>query len=272
MQPGYKLTLFSASDPIPDGLTVTEIRTAGTHRLTTERFRREHIVQKTAYNRYRLRLFAQPSDNISLISSASTLRITLKSEVVHIAQVIEWNQANPAGMSLRQIDIIYIDTNEANYGNMEPVNNWLTSEAIATKITAGSIAQATTCRYRVEYLLGAVPIDASYYTLLAPVADLSEPNYPEEDNVNGIRRPNVTQAQGVYRVTMYVNEATRRTLHNHSVIFGSRSSTSHKLITGGYIYPAVQPPSFEIEAIQEASDLFRVMMTFPYSNSYVHNY
>jgi hypothetical protein len=272
MASGYKLILFATSDPLPDGLAVTEVRTTGTHRLTTEQFRREHVVQKTAYNRYRLRLFAQPSDNISLISAASTLRITLKSGEVHIAQVVEWTQSNPDGMALRQIDLIYIDVNEANYGNREPVNNWLTSEAIAAKITAGLVSTAMTCRYLIEYTLGMIPISASYYSLLNPVADISDPIYPEEDNVNGIQRHNVTQVQGVYMVTMYVNEATRRTLHNHAVIFGSRSSTSHKLIVGGFVYPAVQPPRLEIEPIQEASDLFRVLMTFPYSNSYVHNY
>jgi hypothetical protein len=267
---GYELRLYAPGDPIPIGLQVTETVTAARHYLTTgeDNHSLARVVQKVAYNRYRLRLYARPSDNTALINSGRHFQIVMEDATVHIAEVVEFNDAGAGSINARQIDIEYIDINPDNY-QQQPVNNYLSSAGLAAKVAAGMLTNAKLCR-----LIYVIPLTTSafFLTALKPVAGIGDVEHPESDVVKGLTRHNVTNLQDLFNVTMYVNEADKKEMQRLFVKLGGVTGTEFRLAFGNVVYTAVETPVLEFEQIPEAVDLWLCNVTFKYDNHYIYNY
>ncbi len=266
--PGYELILHAPGDPIPSGMLVTEILTDRRHYLVGENQSRNQVVQKIAYNRHRLKLFARPSDNLALLSSGRNFEILLPDGTIHIAELIEFSDEPAGSINARMIDIDYIDINSDNYGQ-EPVNNYLTNSALKAKITAGTLANAQTVR-----LGHIVPIVSSevFYTALKPVDTLSDAVFAETDTVKGIARQNTTAVQQMLDCTFYFNEADKKLFLTKLVTEGHVSNVVYRLVVGSAVYTSVEVPRFEVSEIGEGASLYQIRVFFKYQSHYVYNY
>lgn len=266
---GSAVTMYAPGDPVPTGLQISETITAERYRVVTgeDDLHLARIVQKIAYNRYKLKVFARPSDNAGLLHSGRYIAVYLPDGSIHRGEVLEFDDKQAGSINARMIDINYIDTNPDNYG-AEPVNNYLTHSAIAAKIAAGLLSQINTCKLTSSF--SGVPF--SWYTALRPINAFSEPQYPEEDAVNGLIKPNATVSQKLYSVTFYVNEAIKVQIEEKIAVYGHTSTAVHTLTFAGSSYTAIETPRIEITAIPEAVDLYRIDMVFKYLNNYILNY
>jgi hypothetical protein len=269
---GSQVVMYAPGDPVPTGLQISETITAARHRVVTgeDNLHLQRVVQKIAYNRYKLKVFARPSDNAGLLHSGRYIAVYLPDGSIHRGEVLEFDDKQAGSINARMIDISYIDTNQDNYG-AEPVNNYLTHSAIVARIAAGQLSAANTVR-----LVWVVPPTTQgtvFYSVLRPTASLSDPSFPEEDEVSGVMRPNATVAQEQYSAVFYANEATALLMQQEFTLSGHISDRVHRLIIpGATLAVAVQAPAISVESIPEAADLYRVDVNFKYNNNYIYNY
>jgi len=269
---GTSITMYAPGDPVPTGLQISETITAGRYRVVTgeDNLHLQRVIQKIAYNRYKLKVFARPSDNAGLLHSGRYIAVYLPDGSIHRGEVLEFDDKQAGTINARMIDISYIDTNPDNYG-AEPVNNYLTHTAIVAKIAAGQLSVANTVR--MVWVVPPTTAGTTFYSILRPTASLSDPVFPEEDEVSGLSRPNVTVAQEQYSAVFYANEATALLMQQEFALSGHISGRVHRLIIpGATLAVAVQAPAISVESIPEAADLYRVDVVFKYNNNYVYNY
>lgn len=272
MLAGGQVELVVAGDPVPDGMMISEVITARDWQLTTreDTYSRRRAVQKVAYNRYRLKIFARPSDNVDLLQFANKFEVELPSGDIHIAELVEYSPTPAAGTAVRMIDLVYIDTNSENYP-AEPVNEWLTHDGLQAKIAAGTLNAVKCARLRFQY--GGSTLQ--WYTILKPELYVSEPKYPEDDAVAGIMRPNATQATERVRVVLYANEATKNIIDTNLKLYGAIDTAVTTLFypaTPQSVNVAIERPIVTTERIDGARDLWLITVDFATVNHYTYNY
>lgn len=272
MLPGGQAELVVAGDPVPDGMMISEVITTKDWQLTTgeDTYSRRRAVQKVAYMRYRLKIFARPSDNVDLLQFANRFEVELPSGDIHIAELIEYMPTPAAGTAVRQIDIIYVDTNSDNYP-VEPVNEWLTHDSLQAKIAAGTLNAIKCARLRFVY----DSVTYQWYTILKPEPYFSEPKYPDDDSVAGLMKPNATQSTERIRLVFYANTVTKNIITGKLILYGATDTAVTTLFYPGTpqnVKAAIERPIVSAEQIEGARDLWLITVDFATVNHYTYNY